>query len=1046
MHDAVNDSERTGIVSHPVQDAVLFAAAGSLVDVFRQSASLHPERIGLSDESTELTYAELARLGDTLAHSLLAAGLGNGERVGLLVDRTVGFGVAVLGILRAGAAYVPVDPSLPNARIAEVLADARVRTVVVDHLSDSPGLAGIHQIVLPTDPATKAPVPVPATAAPTPSSTAYVIYTSGSTGRPKGVLVSHYSVVEMLRHTLPLYQLTESDVWTRFHSGSFDFSVWELWGAWASGARCHIVSLQTARSPSALLELLRHEGVTVLNQVPTVFTHLVEAYEEDGAPALGLRYVMFGGESVNLSVVARYRTLSSAPAPIFVNLYGITETTVHATSRVLDDSLDSAVRSPIGRALPHLRIAVLDEDRRPVEVGGTGELWISGSSVADGYLGKPELTAERFVVLDTGCGPARHYRSGDVARVLPDGELEYVGRNDDQVKLRGFRIELGEIESVLRQHPAVANAVAVVVTGPGELSSLVALLVRRPGLYPVDIVEDVRSRVSTRLPAHFHPNRYVVVAELPQTTSGKLDRAAATRLAAVPDSGGAAASAPSDTTTAAICLRAAELLGLAGLSPDQDLRELGLDSLGTTRLMRRLYLHDGLRLDAQAFRENATPRSISLEHTRLRSPASIVSVDPSAAPLVAQEQVSLWLDDQMRPERRAANIIPLAYRIDGVGDHGAQRVAQALSRVVQRHDALRTAVRDDPDGIPTGYALATAEALTARVCPEPVPPLARDDIQDRLDKLFQFVDLERGPLVVAEIVKESGGTVLLALAVHHAAFDGHSQSLLVAELRALLAGLELPDPAPYQLYVRSTSSSPQPTATAKWEAKLRGTGDIEWPSGGQLTQDEQGPSYAELDWSIPGPLLEELSATAARHRLTPFVLALRAFGAAVREVTGTPSFRVGVPISSRNFSQWHDTVGYFVRMAIVPFDRETFADPVIGVAEAWQEALRHTGLPLTEFARALGTHTGGHTTLFQAQFAWQSHLTPDATTSGPALHALPVMPLAPQYDLTAEIWPPATPSTPAVARFGYDEEIVAPTTARHLRDAFISILWQHNTL
>lgn len=366
-------------------------------------------------------------------------------------------------------------------------------------------------------------------AAVVPGDTAYVIYTSGSTGHPKGCVISHGNVLALLRAALPLFDVDQDDRWSLFHSHAFDFSVWELWGALATGATAVLVRGQTAQLPHEFLDFLVRHRVTVLNQVPSVFRFLTMTYADSARPPLALRYLVFGGESVELDVTRAFLGHLSSPAPAVVNMYGITEITVHATAKVLTGAdLDGAVRSPIGKALPHLTIDVRGEDLAPVAVGESGELWIAGAGVAAGYLDRPELTAQRFVMLDTPEGPRRSYRTGDLARVLPDGELEFLGRNDQQVKLRGFRVELGEVEATLRTHDAVREVAATVITTAAGAQFLVACVVVAGDPTPdgAELAATLRAHARTGLPAHMVPDRYVVVPALPLTPSGKLDRGA----------------------------------------------------------------------------------------------------------------------------------------------------------------------------------------------------------------------------------------------------------------------------------------------------------------------------------------------------------------------------------------------------------------------------------------------------------------------------------------------------------------------------------------
>ncbi|GHJ42888.1 hypothetical protein Cs7R123_02300 [Catellatospora sp. TT07R-123] len=489
------------------------AAAQSLTRLFDEAARRWPDAVACRDESTTLTYAGLAARADALAAHLAARGVRPGERVGLLLDRTVDVVAAILGVLRAGAVYVPLDPAYPAQRLAFMLADAGIGTLVGD-----PALAGGFALdgVQLVDPARVPPGTAPAAA---PAEAAYVIYTSGSTGTPKGCLVSHGNVLELLRHTLPLFDVGPGDVWSLFHSYNFDFSVWEMWGALATGGTVVMVPRAVAQSPADFLVFLCKQEVTVLNQVPSVFRYLAEHYREAGTPPLPVRHVVFGGESVDLDVVADFVAAVPDTPPVMINMYGITEITVHATIKVLTAAdLAGPARSPIGRPLPHLRIDLLDEDGIPVPDGQTGEIWVGGTGVALGYLNRPDLTAQRFTERDG----LRWYRAGDLARRLPDGELDYQGRCDAQVKLRGYRIELAEVEAVLRAHPGVRDAGTGVVVNRHGVQQLVACYVPAGEV----TLDELRDHARTRLPGYMVPDRFAAIGALPLTPSGKLDRSA----------------------------------------------------------------------------------------------------------------------------------------------------------------------------------------------------------------------------------------------------------------------------------------------------------------------------------------------------------------------------------------------------------------------------------------------------------------------------------------------------------------------------------------
>ncbi len=451
--------------------------------------------------------------------------------MGLCLERSAGMVVAILGVLKAGGAYVPLDPAYPRERLAFMLEDSRVpvllaheslaetlpepgpatRVVFIDRWEGDP-FAGESEV----DPE----VPVSA------GHPAYVIYTSGSTGRPKGVVVRHGNAVRLFSATEHWFGFGPEDVWTLFHSYAFDFSVWELWGALLYGGRLVVVPWWMSRSPEAFYELLRQERVTVLNQTPSAFRQLIRAEEPalaGAAPDLALKWVAFGGEALEPASLAPWFARHGDQQPRLVNMYGITETTVHVTYRPVERQ--DVKRSVIGRPIPDLGLYVLDGEFQPLPVGVPGEIHVGGAGLARGYLGRPELTAERFIPNAWGEPGSRLYRSGDLARRLPDGDLEYLGRIDHQVKVRGFRIELGEIESALAAHPAVREAVVLArdsVTGAGE-KRLVAYVVPA-GDAPA--LAELRDALAGSLPEYMLPSALVVLEKLPLTANGKVDRRA----------------------------------------------------------------------------------------------------------------------------------------------------------------------------------------------------------------------------------------------------------------------------------------------------------------------------------------------------------------------------------------------------------------------------------------------------------------------------------------------------------------------------------------
>jgi amino acid adenylation domain-containing protein len=503
------------------------AEATSLAGAFRVVARHHPDNIAVKDEENALGYRELDAFSDRIAARLRARGAVDGQLVGVVIDRSVSTPAALLGVLKAGCAYVPLDPAYPESRLRHSVEDCALEIVVGDPKTvEHCGLGALRVV----DPGAEGDGGAPPAGEIEADASAYVIYTSGSTGLPKGCVVSHGNVLALLRHTLPLFDVGPTDRWTLFHSACFDFSVWELWGALLTGATAVCVPAETARAPEEFLDLLERERVTVLSQVPSAFRALCRMTGA-AAPDLSLRYVVFGGESLDLDVVGEFVRHTAPRPPVMVNMYGITETTVHSTIRFLTgQDLDGKGTAPVGRPLPHVVISLRDQDMRPVPAGESGELYIAGEGVAKGYLNRPELTAERFLTLDTDDGPRRFYRTGDLGRETESGELEYLGRNDQQVKVRGFRIEPGEIETALRDHPTVRDA-AVIAHDSAQGTMLLACVVLRDAEPGRPAEAALRRHLAARLPAHMVPRRFAFLDDLPLTLSGKLDRNALPGLA-----------------------------------------------------------------------------------------------------------------------------------------------------------------------------------------------------------------------------------------------------------------------------------------------------------------------------------------------------------------------------------------------------------------------------------------------------------------------------------------------------------------------------------
>ncbi|WP_051905992.1 MULTISPECIES: non-ribosomal peptide synthetase [Streptomyces] len=987
--DLLTAAERRALLPPPA--AAVPARRATLPELFQARATAGPEATAVSLGGTRLSYAELNTRANRLARLLIARGAGPEKIVAVALPRSVELIVTLLAVTKTGAAYLPLDPAYPAARLAYMVGDATPVLVVTDQ-DTAPALPdGAPALVL-DEAATAGLLAAQPAADPadgdrthplTPEHPAYVIYTSGSTGRPKGVLVTHQNVVRLFDTTRERFAFDERDVWTLFHSAAFDFSTWEIWGALLHGSRLVVVPYDVSRTPARLLRLLADEGVTVLNQTPSAFYQLMQADREE--PALGdrlaLRTVVFGGEALHPDRLRPWYERHPDTAPALVNMYGITETTVHVTRLDLDrDRAAAAQPSVIGTGLDDLRTYVLDAGLRPVPPGVPGELYVAGAGLARGYLRRPGLTGQRFVADPYGPAGTRMYRTGDVARWTAEGLLEYLGRSDDQVKVRGFRIEPGEIEAALAEHEGIAQVTVLVRRDRLDDDRLVAYVVPAPGagVRP----EELRAFARDRLPEHMVPAAVVPLDRLPLTPNGKLDRAA------LPAPDGASARdrhRPARTPREqVVCDLFAEVLGVDRVGADDNFFDLGGHSVLATRLTARLRTAYGVELSLRALFEAATPTALArlLDDAAPARPPLTRRTRPRPLPL-SFAQKRLWFLHRLDGPDATYNT-PFVLRLSGPLDRAALRAA--LGDVVARHESLRTVVRER-DGVPYQVVLPDVETpLTER----------GGDLAEPADQVTEAVrrrfDLAAEPPLRAELISLSADEHVLLLVLHHIAADGWSMGPLSRDLAAAYGARsrgERPDLpelpvqyTDYTLWQRDLLGDPEDadsvfaSQVAYWRRQLAGL-----PECLALPTDRPRPAIAShrgdyLAAEIDADLHRRLLETARAANASLFMVLMAGLAALLSRLGAGTDIPVGTPIAGRTDQALDDLVGLFVNTQVIRTDTAgdpSFAELVARVRETALAAHAHQDVPFEHLVDVLSpSRSLSHHPLFQVVLGLQN--------------------------------------------------------------------------
>lgn len=942
----------------------------TIPEIVQNAVRKFPGRIAVSDGKERLTYRELEHRANQLANILRARGVKEETLVGVYMERTVRTVVAILGILKAGGCYVPIELAYPPERVRFILEDSQSLLVVTEsHLAAKATLGEGRVVALDADwKALQGANGDAIDSGVSPDSAAYVIYTSGSTGIPKGVIVTHENVVRLFTATEDWYHFDENDVWTVFHSFGFDFSVWELWGALFYGGQAIVVDYSISRSPEQFYQLVAREGVTVLNQTPSAFRQFIWAEEKLGQQRLALRYVVFGGEALELQSLRAWFDRHGDQKPLLVNMYGITETTVHVTYRpILMKDIEAGLGSVIGVPIPDLELTLVDENLKPVPVGTPGEICVGGKGVARGYLNRPELNAQKFIP-DPANPITRIYRSGDLGKFHANGELEYLGRIDHQVKVRGFRIELGEIESVLNTHPAVRESVVTADAKNGK--RLVGYIVARE---EQPSTEELRRHLGRKVPDYMIPSRFVFLAAMPLTVNGKVDRKALPPIETKRPQLRTEYAAPKNDDEAVLADIWEQVLEIEQVGISDNFFELGGDSIRSIQVLARAQ-ERGIYFSLQALFQHPTIAELTqhLESapedniSRERPPFSLITEADRAKlpegvedayPVAKLQHGMIFHSDLDESSAIFHDVFSFRFRMA----YDERLLKEAVARLVGRHSIYRTSIQTE------GFSEPLQLVHKQVTCPFTAEDLRELSTEEQRKRLVNWVEVEKrvrfdwqtAPLMRLHTQRYEEDCFQLIVSFHHVIMDGWSLAAMLTELfqdyTNLLAGKneEIPTPrvnygdfvALEQLAIRSE------TVKKYWSEKLQNPvihALPRWPQSERRGGHEQvrGPEII-----MPRAVLEGLKKLAHETGVPIRTVLLAAHCRVLSAVTGQKDILTGLVANGRpQCLDGEKLIGLFLNT--IPFrisvEQPNWKTLVQETFRSEQELIPHRRAPLSE--------------------------------------------------------------------------------------------------
>ena len=982
-------------------------APGFAHRLFEERARKSPNSTAVSGGAVSLSYRELDVRADRLANRLRSLGVGPEILVGLCLGRSADMVVAILAVLKAGGAYLPLDPALPEARLSFMLEDSNVAALITERDLREQLSAGDARLLCidsdweQDDEGDPGPVELAA------ENLAYVIYTSGSTGKPKGVQVTHGALANFLQSMKKLTEMGELDALLAVTTLSFDIAALEIFLPLAVGARVEIVDRDVAADGPQLAGRLADPSITYFQATPATWRMLLEAGWQ-GQPDLTM---LCGGEALPRPLADRLVGKGKA----LWNVYGPTETTIWSSAWRVEAG-EGAIS--IGRPIANTQLYVLDKWSRPVPVGVSGELYIGGAGLARGYLGRPALTAERFLPDPFGAeSGGRLYRTGDLARWRADGNLECLGRVDHQVKVRGFRIELGEIEAALSGHSRVREAaVAAREDSTGE-TSLAAYVVPRGDPGPIPVAE-LRQWLMALLPEYMVPSAFVHLDTLPLTPNGKVDRNALPDPQQSRSGPGGMYVPPRGPVEEAIAGLWAESLGVGRVGTHDNFFELGGHSLMAIQLIARMQHTFGVEPPLKDFVEEPTVARLA----RLVEDALAGDSAPQAPPIVrigrdgplpaSFAQQRLWFLDQLEPGQPTYNI-PTAVRL--VGELDVPALGRAINEIVRRHEALRTIFRSE-GGIPYQVIADTPHLPLAVADLAHLEPDRREPETLRLigEEAARSFDLAAGPLIRASLIRLDDLEHVILVTMHHIISDGWSIGVLIREVATLFEAFRRDEPSPlpepalqyvdYAAWQRNWLQGEILQGQLDyWSGRLEGLPTLEIPADRprSAAANRRG---GERHLLLPKTLLDATRDLGRREGATTFMTLLSAFQVLLQRYSGQDDFALGSPIAGRTRAELEGLIGFFVNTLILRSDLAgdpTFRELLGRTRKVALEAYTHQDLPFEQIVTVLRPDRDPtRSPLFQVMFVLQNAPQPALEAPGLTLEPLEAISGAAKFDLT----------------------------------------------